>query len=109
MKFNKRNTILLFVIAECVAVLGTMPLFVRLVKTPNIKIGDKSVWLGGFMEVKKSFWEVNDWWLLALFLVLVAGVFLLYMRYENWKLQLSALLIIIPLVLFTTVLVRTFI
>jgi len=81
-KLRKLIAVLAVIIFECIAILGALPLLVR----------------GMFGSY--SFWQSNRV-ALFVFLLLVAGGTLFYMRHEAFKMRVSVLLIIIALLLVT--------
>ena len=81
-KLGKLIAVLAVIILECIAIIGALPFIVR----------------GMFGSY--SFWQSNRV-ALFVFLLLVAGGTLFYMRHEAFKMQVSVLLLIIALLLVT--------
>lgn len=92
MKLIKSKAVWLILLAEFFAFVGALPWF--------------DSYLGGFRQW--SLWEENNSILIG-FMLTVVGATIFYTRRENYKVIISALLMIIGLLLVTIFLTQTFI
>ncbi len=109
-KFSKFTATLAVIILECMAIVGALPL-VPHTSSRIVRSFSEGQWKAEFEEYishYEPFWEDNII-VLAAFLAMVLGGIIWYTRHESLRVQISAVLVVIGLLVLTIFTMQAFI